>query len=84
MVNESILKKEMETFAKKKPKLLEESAGKFVLIKGDTILGVYDSQNDAIKIGISNFGNAAFLVKKIEAIEQTQNFASNLIIIKKL
>ena len=43
-------------------------------------LGVlYDTRNDAIKIGIDKFGNSPFLVKQISEVEETQNFTSNLI-----
>ncbi len=30
-------------------------------------------------MGIDKFGNVPFLVKKIEEVEQTQNYTSNLI-----
>ena len=79
MVEEKLLSKEIETFNKKKEILLRDSSGKFVLIKDNEVVDVYDSQNDAIKVGIDKFGNSPFLVKKIEEIEQTQNFTSNLI-----
>lgn len=79
MVDEKILLKEVETFDKNKQILLRDSSGKFVLIKGEKVIEVYDSQNDAIKVGIDKFGNSPFLVKKIEEMEQSQNFTSNLI-----
>jgi len=79
MVEEKLLSKEIETFNKNKEVLLRDSSGKFVLIKDNEVVDVYDSQNDAIKVGIDKFGNSPFLVKKIEEIEHTQNFTSNLI-----
>lgn len=79
MDKEKLLSKEIETFNKNKEVLLRENSGKFVLIKDGDIVDVYDSQNDAIKVGIDKFGNSPFLVKKIEEIEQAQNFTSNLI-----
>ena len=42
---------------------------------------VLESEKDAIKIGIEKFGNSPFFVRKIERIEQTQNFTSNLIMV---
>ena len=73
------LVEELNTYEGNKETLLRESNGKFVLIKGNTIIGVYDTQNDAVKIGIDKFGNTPFLVKKIQPIDDTQNFTSNLI-----
>lgn len=83
MQKESLLKKELETFAKNKPELLSDHTGKYALIKDDKIIRIFESQNDAIKTGFEMFGNKPFLVKKIEAIEQTQNFTSNLILTRK-
>lgn len=75
----NILSKEIETYEKNKQKLLKESSGKFVLIKGEEIINVFDTSSDAIKVGIDKFGNTPFLVKQILEIEPTQNFTSNLI-----
>ena len=77
MVN--VLSKEIETYEKNKQRLLKESNGKFVLIKGEEIINVFDTSSDAIKVGIDKFGNTPFLVKQILEIEPTQNFTSNLI-----
>lgn len=79
MTKDRVLSKEIKTFNENKEVLLREKVGKFVLIKGSEIIDTYDSQNDAIKVGIDKFGNAPFLVKKIAEIEETQNFTSNLI-----
>ncbi len=74
-----LLSEELETYNKNKAELLKESAGKYVLIKGKEIINIFDTQNDAIKVGIDKFGNTPFLVKKIEEVESKQNFTSNLI-----
>lgn len=78
----NVLSKEIETYQKNKQKLLKESSGKFVLIKGEEIINVFDTSADAIKVGIDKFGNTPFLVKQILEIEPTQNFTSNLIKVK--
>lgn len=80
---ENLLKKENETYQKNKKKLVEESNGKYVLIRGSEIIGIYESEQDALKEGITRFGNVPFLVKKIEEVEQTQHYSSNNIIIPK-
>ena len=75
----NLLSEEIKTYIENKEVLLRDSSGKFVLIKEDKIIGVYDTRNDAIKVGIDKFGNQPFLVKKISEIDETQNFTSNLI-----
>lgn len=77
-IEKDLLKEEIETYNKEKKRLVEQSNGKFVLIKGNSIVDVFESQIDAIKIGINKFGNTPFLVKKIEEVETPQNFTSNL------
>ena len=79
MVGTNLLAEEIRTYEKTKPELLKSSLGKFVLIKGSKVIKIFETQQDAIKEGISLFGNTPFLVKKIELVEQTQNFTSNLI-----
>jgi len=75
----NILQKELDTYEKNKAELLKSSIGKFVLIKDDKVINTFDTQGDAIKVGIDKFGNMPFLVKKIEEIDKSQNFTSNLI-----
>ena len=70
----------MKIYEENKAKLIKEANGKFVLIKGKEIVNIFDTQMDAIKVGIDKFGNDPFLVKKIEEVDQKQNFTSNLII----
>lgn len=79
-MTDKLLEKEIAFFEKKKSGLLETSRGKFVLIKDEKIIGTFESQKDALNKGFSEFGNQPFLVKKIEDIEEVQNFTSNLII----
>lgn len=78
-MEKNILKKELETYEDSKASLLKSSRGKFVLIKEDKIIGIYDTYNDAIKIGIDKFGNKPYLVKRILEVEPTENFTSSLI-----
>jgi len=79
MVVKNILSEETETYNKQKDSLLKTDSGKFVLIKGKKIIGIYDTKNDAIRIGIDKFDNSPFLVKKITEKEETINFTSNMI-----
>ena len=80
MEKNSILEKELKVYHENKDRLLKKDEGKYVLIKDSEIIGTFESQNDAIKIGIEKFGNTPFLVKKIEKRDQAENFISNLIV----
>lgn len=62
--------------------LLGASEGKFVLIRGDEIVGVFDHQMDAISSGYSKFGNAPFLVKQILKVDMPISFVSNLLAVE--
>jgi hypothetical protein len=66
------LEKELATYKSKLPGLKENNEGKFVLIHGEDVIGVFDSYEDAMKIGYEKFKLETFLVKKIEAVEQAQ------------
>jgi hypothetical protein len=62
------LKKELETYERKKADLLSQ-AGKYVVIKGDDVIGIFESYADGLKIGYEKCGLTPFLVKRIQAIE---------------
>ncbi|MFH1224854.1 MAG: hypothetical protein V1676_03545 [Candidatus Diapherotrites archaeon] len=79
-MDRDLLKKELQTYEDKKKELVSEHPGKYVLIKEDKIIGIFEFQKAAINSGFEKFGNVPFLVKKIELVEQKQNFTSNLII----
>ena len=65
------LEKELETYNAKLHEL-KESEGKFVLIQGEKIAGIYTSYEDALKDGYKQFKLSPFLVKQISSIEQAQ------------
>lgn len=75
----SELEKELETFEAHKVELLAKSCGRFALVKGDEVVGTFDTTDDAIQHGYERFGNVPFLVKEIVEIETPQNFTSNLL-----
>lgn len=74
MEHKPALQQELETYNKALPELLQ-SAGKFALVKGDEVAGVYDSYSDALKIGYERFGLVPFLVKRVAPTEQVAFFA---------
>ncbi len=75
----AILDKELKTFDQQRDTLLGSAEGKFVLIKDNIVVGIYDSKMDAIAQGYQQFGNVPFLVKQILKIETPQNLVSSLL-----
>lgn len=53
-------------------------AGGFVVIKDQSVLGVWDSRSDALKAGYETYGNVSFLVKDINESDMVTNFSRNL------
>ncbi len=74
-----LLKEEMETYEARKRDLVTNSIGKFVLIKDNQVVDVFEAQGDAIRQGYERFGNVPFLVKQIVEVETPQHFTSNLL-----
>jgi hypothetical protein len=74
------LQQELATFDAHRAELLGQAAGKFALVRGEDINGVFDTEADAIREGYRQFGNVPFLVKKIEAVDIPERFSSNLIV----
>lgn len=73
------LEQELKTYEENKERLLSEAKGKFVLIKGDKIIGIYVSQEDALAEGYKRFGNEEFLVKEITEIEPVNFFTRPIV-----
>ena len=60
------LEREWDTFLKEMPRLLDEGQrGKYVLIQGDTVLGVWDTLDEAIAAGYDRVGLDPFLAQEI-------------------
>ncbi len=76
---EQVLEVELKTYEQHRDQLLGTAEGKYVLIRNDQVLGVFDSKMDAIAQGYQRFGNVPFLVKQILKVEVPQNFVSNLL-----
>jgi hypothetical protein len=71
------LEKELATYQAKLPELLAHE-GKFVLIHGEDVAGLWDTYEDALKAGYERFKLDAFLVKRIQGVEQVQFFTRDL------
>jgi hypothetical protein len=63
-----VLRTEIRTYLRELPRLLEEGhEGKYALIKGEEVLSVWDTFDDAYQAGRQQFGwGVAFLTQPIE------------------
>ena len=65
-----ILEREVSTYRRALPQLLAEE-GKYVLIQGDLIAGIFATRADALEAGYDRFGlSTPFLVHQIRADEK--------------
>jgi hypothetical protein len=63
------LERELRTYEREQPALLDDE-GRFALVQGDTLLGVFDTYADALDGGYDRCGLKPFLVKQISAVER--------------
>ncbi|MEI6462124.1 MAG: hypothetical protein WCO33_00455 [bacterium] len=75
----NILKQETEIFVKNKNNLLKNSEGKYVLIKADQIIGIFDTHENAYDEGIKKFGNEPMLIKLIEEKDESLEIPSLMV-----
>jgi hypothetical protein len=69
---------ELATYDRHKAELVGSHEGKFVLIHGEEIAGIWDTYQDALAAGYKQFGLQPFFVKQILAIERVQFFTRDL------
>ena len=79
MAPREMLEKELEVYQANKAQLVEQFEGRFVLVKDDQIVDVFETRLDAIRQGYKRFGNTPFLVKQIVDVEIPLYFTSNLL-----
>jgi hypothetical protein len=64
------LEQELKFFADNKAKWVENHPGKFVLVKGQELMGVFDQAEAALAEGARQFGAESFLVRQVNASEE--------------
>ena len=69
-----MLDTEVKIFEQKLPELLRTSLGKFVLIKGSQIIGVFVAMEDALNSGYEKFKEQPFFVREILPMQPPLNF----------
>jgi hypothetical protein len=73
------LDKELATYREHFQELLAHE-GKFVLIVGEEVIGLYDTQGDAIAAGYARFGYVPLLAKRISRKEEVAVIMSPFVI----
>lgn len=71
------LERELQTYHKHLESLLAHQ-GKYVVISGEDIIGIFVAYEDALRTGYEKVGVKPFLVKKIEATENIQYFSRDI------
>jgi hypothetical protein len=66
----TVLNRELAAYEREKARLLKEHEGKFVLIVGDDVIGIFDTQFAAIDEGWKLFPGKPILTKKITPTEE--------------
>lgn len=70
------LETELRYFNERRSDLLMEARGKYVLVKGETLIGTFDSETAAIRHGYETLGNVSFLVKQVTEVDIPLSFTS--------
>ena len=70
------LQEELEFFERQRLDLLARSPGKYALVKGSALIGVFDSEIEAARAGYRQLGNEPFLIKHIVEADLPLLFSS--------
>lgn len=70
------LETEWNYFNEHRAEFVEQAPGKFALIKGTSLIGMFDSEVSAIRNGYEKLGNVPFLVKQVTEVDIPLTFTS--------
>ena len=73
-----LFQQEIKAFESALPKMLEDSDGQFVVIRGSQVFKVLPTYQAALKWGYDSFGLEGFFVKQISAEEPIAHFSRDL------
>ena len=74
------LERELDTFRRELPQLMGDpiNRGKFALVNGDSVAGLFPDFDAALAAGYEQFGLEPFLVKEVTNQEKPGFFSRNL------
>lgn len=64
-MSSTVLDREFEYYQKNKPDFLSKYEGKYIVIKGEKVLGVYDDRVKAVDETLEEHELGTFLVKQV-------------------
>lgn len=67
---------ESRFFQQEHERLVREALGKWILIKGTSILGTFESRSAGLDAGWAQFGSAPFFLKLVEVSEPVRHMGS--------
>jgi hypothetical protein len=67
-----MLEKERKYFSEHLAELISQYSGKFVVVKGDELIGTFNTIEDALGEGARRFGLQPFLVRQVTTAEVTE------------
>ena len=70
------LQVELNYFEAHKEEWLDKHKGKFLLIKGEELIDVFSSLDDAYKAGVKLYGNQPFFIKQLFEVDTTNQIPS--------
>jgi hypothetical protein len=71
MIPGSVLEQEWNTFRRERPRLLAEGhEGRWVLVKGEEIIGIWETRREACKQGYKRYLLVPFLVHQLQYVER--------------
>ncbi len=73
----SVLEREMATYRAHLPELLQH-AGKYVFIRGDRVVEVFDTYADALRAAYAQAKPGEFMIKRIVPAEHVAFFTRDL------
>ena len=68
------LRTEYQTYKARKPELLPGALGKWVLIKGDQVLGMFETRHEALRAGYRRYLDESFLVQQVLEVDPVYHF----------
>jgi hypothetical protein len=72
----SVLQQEWDFFEQQRLDLLAQAPGKYALVKGSELIGIFDTELEAVRAGYQKIGNEPFLVKHIVEADIPLQFTS--------
>jgi len=72
------LEQEYQFFVSRLDSLVQNHLNEFVLIKGKKIIDFFKSYEDALRAGLSRFGNVPFFIKVVKKEEEVHFFHQGL------